>query len=68
MACPATASSSSLVAPSRACCDIEAWAGASTPGRVGEPSDIADVVAFLASDDARWITGQWLDTTGGSLA
>ncbi|MGX1881177.1 SDR family oxidoreductase [Streptomyces sp. NPDC055287] len=49
----------------------EAWAGAaamSALGRVGEPSDIADVVAFLASDDARWITGQWLDTTGGSLA
>ncbi|MFG2717605.1 SDR family oxidoreductase [Streptomyces sp. NPDC048416] len=37
-------------------------------GRVGEPSDIADVVAFLASEDARWITGQWLDATGGSLA
>ncbi|GHI43023.1 SDR family oxidoreductase [Streptomyces violascens] len=49
----------------------EAWAGAaamSTLGRVGEPSDIADVVAFLASDDGRWITGQWLDATGGSLA
>ncbi|MFF3980833.1 SDR family oxidoreductase [Streptomyces sp. NPDC001828] len=37
-------------------------------GRVGEGSDIADVVAFLASDDGRWITGQWLDATGGSLA
>ncbi|GAA2456627.1 SDR family oxidoreductase [Streptomyces mauvecolor] len=49
----------------------EAWAGAaamSALGRVGEPSDIADVVAFLASDDGRWITGQWLDATGGSLA
>ncbi|WP_165987474.1 glucose 1-dehydrogenase [Streptomyces sp. YIM 98790] len=34
-------------------------------GRVGEPADIADVVAFLASDDARWITGQWIDTSGG---
>ena len=49
----------------------EAWAAtaASSPlGRVGEPSDIADVVAFLASDDGRWITGQWLDATGGALA
>lgn len=35
-------------------------------GRVGEPSDIADVVAFLASFDGRWVTGQMLDATGGS--
>ena len=34
-------------------------------GRVGLPSDIADVVAFLASDDARWVTGQVLAVTGG---
>jgi NAD(P)-dependent dehydrogenase (short-subunit alcohol dehydrogenase family) len=35
--------------------------------RVGTAADIADVVAFLASDDARWITGHWLDATGGSV-
>ncbi|MFJ4652629.1 SDR family oxidoreductase [Nocardia sp. NPDC088792] len=35
--------------------------------RVGHPTDIADIVAFLASDDARWITGQWIDATGGAL-
>ncbi|MFQ6708053.1 SDR family oxidoreductase, partial [Bordetella pertussis] len=29
------------------------------------PEDIADIVAFLASDQARWITGQRLDATGG---
>jgi 3-oxoacyl-[acyl-carrier protein] reductase len=34
-------------------------------GRIGTPSDIADVVAFLASPDARWVTGQGIDTTGG---
>lgn len=34
-------------------------------GRVGETRDIADVVAFLASDDARWITGTTIDATGG---
>ncbi|MFC0846226.1 MULTISPECIES: SDR family oxidoreductase [Streptomyces] len=48
----------------------EAWAGAaamSALGRVGTPSDIADVVAFLASADGRWVTGQWIDATGGSL-
>ncbi|MFI8960907.1 SDR family oxidoreductase [Streptomyces sp. NPDC053493] len=37
-------------------------------GRVGTPQDIAAVVAFLASDDGRWVTGQWIDATGGSLA
>jgi NAD(P)-dependent dehydrogenase (short-subunit alcohol dehydrogenase family)/2-polyprenyl-6-methoxyphenol hydroxylase-like FAD-dependent oxidoreductase len=35
--------------------------------RVGETKDIADVVAFLASDDARWITGSYLDASGGTL-
>ncbi|MFC6010804.1 SDR family oxidoreductase [Nocardia lasii] len=35
-------------------------------GRVGRPADIADIVAYLVSDDARWITGQTLDASGGS--
>jgi 3-oxoacyl-[acyl-carrier protein] reductase len=35
-------------------------------GRVGQPDDVADVVAFVASEQARWITGQWIDATGGS--
>jgi 3-oxoacyl-[acyl-carrier protein] reductase len=34
-------------------------------GRIGVPDDIADVVAFLASGDARWVTGQVLAATGG---
>jgi 3-oxoacyl-[acyl-carrier protein] reductase len=34
-------------------------------GRVGEPEDAARLVAFLASDDARWITGQILHSEGG---
>ena len=33
--------------------------------RAGLPEDIADVVAFLASDDSRWLTGQTLQATGG---
>lgn len=36
-------------------------------GRVGEPDDIADIAAFLASDDSRWVTGQWIAASGGSL-
>jgi 3-oxoacyl-[acyl-carrier protein] reductase len=34
-------------------------------GRPGRPADIGDAVAFFASDDARWITGQTLDVNGG---
>jgi NAD(P)-dependent dehydrogenase (short-subunit alcohol dehydrogenase family) len=34
-------------------------------GRVGHPSDIADVIAFLASEDARWITGERIQVSGG---
>ena len=36
-------------------------------GRLGEPTDIADVVAFLAGPDSRWMTGQNLLATGGLL-
>ena len=34
-------------------------------GRLGEPADIADVAAFLVTDDARWITGQSIRVDGG---
>ncbi|MDB5073955.1 MAG: 3-oxoacyl-(acyl-carrier-protein) reductase [Chloroflexi bacterium] len=34
-------------------------------GRFGEPEDVADVVAFLASDSSRYITGQVLNVDGG---
>jgi 3-oxoacyl-[acyl-carrier protein] reductase len=38
----------------------------STPlGRIGQPDDVATVVAFLASDDARWVTGSLLQAAGG---
>ena len=37
-------------------------------GRIGAPADIADVVAFLASDDGRWVTGQNIRAAGGLLA
>jgi len=39
---------------------------AQTPlGRAGQPDDIAGVVAFLASDDARWLTGENITASGG---
>lgn len=47
----------------------EARAGAeamSVFSRVGQAADVADVIAFVASHDARWTTGQALDATGGA--
>lgn len=35
--------------------------------RLGKVEDIADVVAFLAGDDARWITGQTIHVNGGYI-
>jgi NAD(P)-dependent dehydrogenase (short-subunit alcohol dehydrogenase family) len=34
--------------------------------RIGQPSDVADVIAFLVSDGARWITGASIPVDGGS--
>ncbi|XP_049459159.1 estradiol 17-beta-dehydrogenase 8 isoform X1 [Epinephelus fuscoguttatus] len=34
-------------------------------GRMGEPAEVADVCAFLASDDSRYITGVSMEVTGG---
>jgi 3-oxoacyl-[acyl-carrier protein] reductase len=34
--------------------------------RIGQPSDVADVIAFVASDGARWITGANIPVDGGS--
>jgi 3-oxoacyl-[acyl-carrier protein] reductase len=34
-------------------------------GRLGQPDDVARVVAFIASDDAGWVTGSLLQTAGG---
>ena len=46
---------------------LEQAATATPLGRLGTPEDIADVVAFLAGPDARWITGQNIQATGGLL-
>lgn len=41
---------------------------AQTPlGRIGEPADLAQVVAFLASEESGWITGQTLVADGGHI-
>ena len=46
--------------------ELEAGAKAKTPlGRVGQPQDIASIVAFLASDDSYWLNGEILYAGGG---
>ena len=47
----------------------EARAGAeamSVFSRVGKPDDVADIIAIIASNEARWATGQVFDATGGA--
>ncbi|MGD8345339.1 MAG: SDR family oxidoreductase [Desulfobacterales bacterium] len=44
---------------------IQQMAQMAALGRIGEVQDIADAVAFLAGDDARWITGQIIHVNGG---
>ncbi|MFK2904845.1 glucose 1-dehydrogenase [Dyella ginsengisoli] len=46
--------------------EFESGAVAQTPlGRIGQPKDIASIVAFLASDDSYWLTGEELYAAGG---
>jgi 3-oxoacyl-[acyl-carrier protein] reductase len=46
--------------------ELEAQIAAETPlGRVGHPEDLADVIVFLASEQARWVTGQMISVSGG---
>ncbi len=47
--------------------DARAQMAQSVPmGRLGQPDDIADVVAFLCGHEGRWITGQNIRATGGA--
>jgi 3-oxoacyl-[acyl-carrier protein] reductase len=44
---------------------VRAIAGANPFGRLGQPDDIAEVIAFLASPQGRWISGQVIRANGG---
>lgn len=46
--------------------DFQTWNEEQTPlGRIGQVEDIAPIVSFLASDEARWITGEIILASGG---
>jgi 3-oxoacyl-[acyl-carrier protein] reductase len=47
--------------------DKQRFAQMAAIGRLGQPKDIADVVALLVSDDAGWITGQNIRANGGLI-
>lgn len=47
--------------------DIERMAAMAALGRIGEVDDIAQIVLFLVSDEARWVTGQDIGANGGIL-
>ncbi|XP_051626194.1 (3R)-3-hydroxyacyl-CoA dehydrogenase-like isoform X5 [Manacus candei] len=44
---------------------LDKFAGMVPLGRLGDPEDVADVVAFLASGDSGYVTGATLEVTGG---
>lgn len=45
----------------------ESLAGRTALGRVGQPDEIADAIAALASDEMRWVTAERIEVSGGSL-
>ena len=47
---------------------IRAWANTlNVLGGAGKRQDVANVIAFLASDEGGWITGQVIDVSGGTV-
>jgi len=47
--------------------DVARWSARSPLGRLGQPADVAAVVALLASDDGSYLTGQAINVTGGMI-
>jgi 3-oxoacyl-[acyl-carrier protein] reductase len=61
---PGVTDTDGLIMPQAA---LDHLIGQTPLGRLGQPGDIADVVAFLVGDDAHWMTGQNLQVNGGIL-
>ncbi|WP_338815422.1 SDR family oxidoreductase [Bernardetia sp. Wsw4-3y2] len=48
--------------------DVNAFIAANTAlGRVGLPDDIGSVVAFLCTQDAKWVNAQRIEVSGGQM-
>lgn len=45
--------------------NVERFSQDTALGRIGEPEDIAGVVAFLANDNSKWVTAQTIEASGG---
>jgi 3-oxoacyl-[acyl-carrier protein] reductase len=48
--------------------DYKKAAAAIPKGRLGRPEEVAELVAFLVSDKAEYLTGAVIDITGGVIA
>jgi len=46
---------------------VQTWEDLSPFGRIGQPEEVATVVTFLASEDAKWVTGQIVQAGGGVM-
>jgi 3-oxoacyl-[acyl-carrier protein] reductase len=63
---PGAVMTEGLIAAGRITPDVEQYVLSQTPlGRLGQPDDIASIAVFLASDDARWLTGEHIIASGG---
>lgn len=47
---------------------LQSWRDLSPLGLVGEPEDVAAVIAFLLSDDARFVSGELVNVDAGATA
>jgi 3-oxoacyl-[acyl-carrier protein] reductase len=59
---PGLTDTDGMIMPTEA---VESMVAATPLGRIGQPHEIAAVVAFLAGDDAGWVTGQRIGAAGG---